>query len=245
LYPDYDFFDLRIDILRQQKPKDPNNMQNTNDWEEYRTVGFNLGNAMFYDLNKNISLSVLELLNVNRFGDFTIAKQDYRTGKIISRFTKNNNIYKKESYNLILNITNSFDMFLTDSLVIVNNGILFKSTINITKDLFTFKSGLTTYNIERQTNGWFLKALIGGTQFTLVNNSLFLEYLYTIENTGEQIFIYNGKKFKNSVPFITLEKSDNELYIYNRYYAGTKIYFETNKITIEENGIKEYSYFLE
>ena len=57
--------------------------------------------------------------------------------------------------------------------------------------------------------------------------------------------IFRGTKSRNEKPILTIERSDNELYVYDKYYSGTKIYFEENKITIEKNGYKEYSYILE
>ncbi len=241
LYPSYEFFNLRIDVIRQVKK---NEETGETQLESYNSVGFYLGNGLFYDLNRNLSFSVLDMLGVNVYGDFEIVEYNEIFKRISTRYIKKNNVFIRDHNNILLNINNKMDVFFSDSLVIVDNGIFFSTKITLEKDVFNYSSGLINNKIIRQNNGWYRKFLLGQSDYLKIDNNLLLDYTYTISNLGETIHIYNSRIRKNSRPLQTIEQTDSEIYVYNRYYSGFKIYKEHNKITVERDGVKEVSYYI-
>jgi hypothetical protein len=245
LYPDYDFFDLRIDIIRQiQSTYYGENLTST-EFTPYHPIGFNLGNGIFYDWNRNFSISVLELLNIDKNQDFTVYKEDYKTGKVLNKYVYENNTFKIFTSGILLNFNTNFSIYATDSLVIADLGLLSKYTIKKNENEFVVRTGLGNSEVIKQQKGWYVKLLFGQSDYLLIDNLILLQNSYSVENSGNEIKIFSGTNSNYLYPLISIVRNETEMYIYNGNYNGTKIYFEDNKIIVENNGKKLYSYYSE
>jgi len=245
LTPEFDFFELRIDILRQVTTSVSSDNISTSEDVPYHPVIFNLGNGLIMDYNNNFCLSVTELLQIGKNENFTIVKQDFESGRILSRYNFEDNKYKVETNGFFLNSENTENIYISDSLIIAEKGLFSKYTVTIKEDEFTCKSGLSNIQIKKQAKGWYSKYLFGQQDFFIIDNQIYLGNFYSVSNSGNELKILSGNNPDSRNAYYTISKTDTEIYIYNQNFNGYKIYLEENKITVEYNGKKLYSYYIE
>ena len=70
LQPDFELYDLRIDLIRNTTTEEVNDSTETEKEMPYHRLGFNLGNGLYYDLNENLCLRLTDLFNIDDLSDF-------------------------------------------------------------------------------------------------------------------------------------------------------------------------------
>lgn len=245
LTPEVDFFDLRIDILRQMSSTTGYDGSVTMQEVPYHSITFNLGNGIIFDLNNNFAFSVLDLLEIEKGENFTIVKEDFKTGKILCKYIFENNTFSVQTNGFLVNFESNENIYISDSLVVAEGGLLSKFTVKISADEIEYKTLLANDKIFKQSKGWYNKNLFGQTDYLYIDNNLYFGNSYVLKNSGNQIDLINGTNPNSTFYLYSVVKTDNEIYCYNNNYNGFKIYFDFNKIVIENNGKKLYSYYKE
>ena len=74
---DYDIYNLRADVIRQQMTTVVNDIYTVTPLP-YHQIGLRLGNGLFFDLNSNLGIDLTEMLNLDEDRNFIITKTHYK-----------------------------------------------------------------------------------------------------------------------------------------------------------------------
>ena len=80
---DYDIYNLRVDVIRQQMATMVNDVYMAEPMP-YHKIGLRLGNGLFFDLNSNLGIDLAEMLNLDEDRDFIITKTFYKADGSLS-----------------------------------------------------------------------------------------------------------------------------------------------------------------
>ncbi|MCK4663571.1 MAG: hypothetical protein KAT68_11940 [Bacteroidales bacterium] len=238
LIPNVEANNLRIDIIRQTYEENIDDSNTETKDVPYHPVGFNLGNGLFYDLNKNLSLRIDYLLNISCDSEFEINK--------INRPEKNKGI-KKYSYknDSLITICPPKDkkyykyhiISYTDSTCYMHKKRLdYAIVINDTSLIYRGKKKKRDVIYKQDTNLYYVNKQRKKEKYQKKNNEIKLENDYLILQNDERklIEIKHQGKLKNRILY-NMIKDKNNLYIYNEKYKGKRIEFVDNKIKIYHN----------
>ena len=235
LIPDYDIYDIRIDIIRQTNEKQVNDSTTETKNSPYHSVGFYLGNGLFIDLNDNLSLLVPKLLNINGNENFMIIQNhpgslfDSKTTyeKIDSLFvTKNGGLIKTNAKKIIDS---------KDSAIFIKEGLLSKYKILKSDSSITYKAGLASTKVQKSKEGYYYKTLLGKRKYKQINHEVCIGKSYIIRNNGDMIEIIAKGLFNNEYLKYRIIKSANKIYVYDRNYRGLEITKNENEIYVKRN----------
>lgn len=231
---------LRIDLIRQMY-QDPGNVYDSiikySD-TPYHPLGFDLGNGIFYDLNKNFSLRVDYLLGFQPDHNFELTK--------INRPEKNKGIiiylFKHDSLTLTYpnkkKVNYEYHQNSNKDSVAYMHKNRFKYAIveNDTSLIFRGKKTKWDAIIKINENQYYKNKRRGKENYQIKANDITLnkEYIVSLTNNNKTIEIKKQRKGEDRIIY-TVEKSNNKIYIYNKKYAGVKIIHEGNIITIFQN----------
>ena len=80
---DYDIYNLRVDVIRQQMATIVNDVYMAEPMP-YHKIGLRLGNGLFFDLNSNLGIDLAEMFNLEEGRDFIITKTYYKADGSLS-----------------------------------------------------------------------------------------------------------------------------------------------------------------
>jgi hypothetical protein len=228
---------LRIDLIRQTNISMVNDLTYETFDIPYHSLGFNLGNGLFYDLNGNLSLRVDSLLNADGH-NFKIRNisQPMRNKGITEYTISNDTLFVQHPPRK--RIEYKYHMISAkDSLAFMYKKRLEYS--NVTTDSTTVYRGKkricdVIHRID--SNNYFLNKKRRNENYTLSNDTVFLEkdYLLTLSDNNKTIRIQRHGKRKNKIIY-TIEKNEGNLFIYNKKYSGKMLEFKGNGILIYNN----------
>jgi hypothetical protein len=246
LNADYDLYNLRLDIIRQTEKYEVNDSTEKTVNVAYHPVGFNLGNGLFFDLNRNLSLLIPELFHLEKDETFQIKR--IKSGLLSEwkeTYSRNDDEFIIENAGNILQKSHKTDIVTTDSSVYMKSGILNSLSISYTDSSFTYKTGFKPYHIHNISDGYAIKHLLGEEKYRKEQDTVFLDDRYIIRNYGNIIEIYANQLFKKEYKLYTIIKSENEIYIYDRNYYGKRISKKDNELIVYHNTTKSSSFILE
>lgn len=228
LTPGHDIYDLRIDIIRQEST--------TEEDEEmpYHSVGFYLGNGLFYDLHDNLSLLVPELLHIEGGEDFKITQR--HSGLIDGTI-----VYEKRDSLLLTRIKgwkigNSKKVIVDkDSVVEVKEGLLSRYKILESEGAVTFQTGLFNTTIHKDDGGYYHRTLLGRKEFRQEGNELFIGKRTIIRSQGGVIEIYTRGLLNSKTLKYRMIKSGDKIIVYDRNYRGLEITLTRKEVTVMRN----------
>lgn len=245
LIPDYDIYDIRIDLIRQTNKKQVNDSTTKTEKVPYHSVGFYLGNGLFIDLNNNLSLLVPKLLDINNNENFII-KQNHpgffinsttiyeRTDSLF--ITKNEGPVKTKAKKII---------YKTDSVLFIKEGLFSKYKIIESDSSFTYQSGLINTIIYKNKTGYFYKTFLGKKEYKQMDNDIYIGNRYILRNQGDMIEIFGRGLLNKEYLKYRIIKSDNKIYVYDNNYRGLEIVKTENGINVIENTRSMDSYSIE
>jgi len=231
LIPDYELYNIRIDIIRQTEI---NPSTNETENKPYYPIGFYLGNGIFVDLNDNVSFLVPKLLHIKNSENFTLEQRFH--GNIFNPTT----IYKKQDslFSIknkgLINIVTKNKITKKDSAIIVKSTLLSKYTIIKSENSLSFQSGWDKNTIKKDKEGYEYKTLFGNIKCRKKGNEIEVNNRYIFKNNGDTLEIYNkglGKlKFLNA----RIIKSQNKLLVLNKWHKKLEITVTENEITSQK-----------
>lgn len=238
LTPDRETNDLRLDIIRETE--DPSIFDSTGDTElaSYHPIGFYLGNGLYYDLNRNISLKLDYLLDFSPENDFEIktifmpaTNSDMATYRYlhdtlsISHPPRNKDHY---SYHQVK---------YGDSIVYMNKK-WFKYAIIETDTSLVHSGKKRSWDVIRKLDdeNFYLDKKFYKVDFQNKGNQVFLGKSYSVRltNNNSTIQIIGNFRKKSKVMY-TIERSKDEIFIYNNKYSGNMIKLGKNSIEVYPN----------
>lgn len=231
LIPDYDLYNLRIDIIRQTKIIDSITEKENID---YSPIGYYLGNGIFIDLNDNISFLIPKLLHIKNNDNFTIKQRFFGT------FFPYTTIYKKQDslFSIknkgLVNVFTKKRIIKKDSAIFVKYPILSKYTLIKTDSSLSYQSGLNKNIIKKNKEGYEYKALFGKIKSQKKGNEVYVNKSYMFKKNGDTIEIYNQGLGKLKILSVRIIKSKNKLLVLNRWYSKMEITVNENEITTKK-----------
>ncbi|MDD4646576.1 MAG: hypothetical protein PHY99_11375 [Bacteroidales bacterium] len=234
LNPDIETSDLRIDIVRSTE----SDTTSSHDLP-YRPLGFDLGNGLYYDLNENLSFRLDELLGLSEKDGYEIKRFDRVNKK------RPNEIYQYYHDTLFLvdpwshkkryeyhRVTNGLK-----TSVMHRNRLQYFIEMNISTAIYGGKRRAWEVINRVDENHYYLNRNKKRERYELKGNQVFLENDFIIEltdNNRRLNIISQG--FLRDRCLYSIERSKDQLYIYDREHRGKKITFNENGITVYHNG---------
>ena len=235
LIPDYDIYDIRIDLIRQMNEPGINDSAEEAEAVPYHPVGFYLGNGLFIDLNDNLSLLVPKLFNINANENFTITynQQGPISGLKIT-YKRTGNLFVTESSGLIK--ARKKEMIESkDSALFVKGGLLSGYEIVKSGGAITYESEFANTTIHKSKDGYYYNQLFGEKDYKQINNEVCIGKRYVIRNNGDMIEIMAKGLSNQEYPVYQIIESAHKIYVYNRYHRGLEITRQGDEISVKRN----------
>ncbi|NPA35786.1 MAG: hypothetical protein GXO47_02945 [Chlorobi bacterium] len=259
LKPDVDVDQVRIDIIRHKVEyyyvdTEPNSLENSLTRDSlfvntktkksnvpYHPMGFKLGNALFYDLNGNLCLRIDELFGVEDTS-FVLEKIKYpkRNKGIYKRKVENDTVSTSEP--LSRKYSYRFHrVYVGDTLKVQRKNRIKYYVVNHDSTL-TYIKGLTKKVIHKIDNEhYYVNRNNKFNQFVLEDNEIRIQKIYLVRETddGKTIEIL---KYRKKRPYVLywIEKGDNKIFIYDRFYSGKKLEMRGDTLNLYAN---KYLYY--
>lgn len=220
LQPQLDLYAERIDVIRNETT---NSTTNGVEPIPYHTAGFYLGNGLFYDLNGNLTIMPLKILTDLNPYSFKVLKTNnqllFNASTSIQR--TENNILRKPINSIGFTKTN--EIRATDSLMIYAAGKLAEQTMTLQPNgSYKYHKPLASHHIKVMPHGFYIKKLIGRSEYTCNKNTLSLDGQILIKQSDNIIEIYEKGWSKNQLRFQMIFTKDI-VYLYSDKFTGLKI----------------------
>lgn len=237
--------ELRIDIIRQTREQNLNDSIQQTESMPYHPLGFDLGNGLFYDLNRNLSIRLEYLFNLSPGDTFTIQNiiNPKKARGIITynfqgnSFTINNNSRKKDYLRYIKSSYGDSSAYVYKSrleyaIVKTDTSIAYRRNRRMSDIIY--KSGGNQFYMGRGRRK---------EMFELTGNEIRLgaEYLIKLSEDKKRIAIERQGKRKTEKIGVII-KSTDKLFMYNNKHIGLKLEYKENCINIYINGKYIFKY---
>jgi hypothetical protein len=240
LQPSFDIYEMRIDIEREKNLERTPDSSYSEEEESYQTLGFYLGNGLFYDLNRNLSLLVPDLFGVGTSDNFIIREFD-REAFTERVYRREPDLFNIEYVGLIRWVYRT-RLESTDTTLVVNRGLLRKYTLSWTDTTLRHRGLIFSTRILPQPGGFFVPQIIFRRHFFQNGQVIDLENSYRIVNDNNSIVIYKKAWHGGYRPKYTMIRSDYDVYIFNRRQRGYRLAYVGNELIVFQNRreIKRY-----
>ena len=242
LQPSFDIYEIRLDVIREKEHVNLSDSTVSEEDQTYRTLGFYLGNGLFYDLNRNLSLLVPDLYQLDPTASFTIKESDYRSFQDM--------IYRREpgtysiEYPGLIRWVRKADLEVTDSTLTFKRGILGKYTLSWTDSTLQHKGLIFSTKILPEPGGFYVPTLFFRRHFSQEGQEIDLDREYRIVRENDAILIYKRGWLGRYKHKLTMVRSYSDWYIYNKYHRGLKISFRGNELVVYQNKREIKNYLL-
>jgi hypothetical protein len=239
LNPNWEAHNLRIDLIRQTYEEDVTDSTKETKETPYHPIGFDLGNGLFYDLNKNLCLRLDYIMDFSKDDDFEVKKitrPEKNTGNTIYRFINDSLLvqypprkkirYRYHRINYQDSITFMYKKRLKYAIIETDSSLIYSGK----------KRKLDVIN-KINDNNYYLNKRKWKDEYEIKNKDIFLENDYVVSLTNNDLRIEiksHRKKRKDRVLYI-IEKDSDKLFIYNKNYSGLLIKKVGNDILIYRN----------
>lgn len=240
LQPSFDVYEIRLDLIREKDTPMLSDSTGTEEELSYRTLGFYLGNGLFYDLNNNLSLLVPDLFQIDPAANFTIEEKDRRNMQEV--------IYRREPETFSVEYTGLFNWFktaklnITDTTLTFERGFLRKYSLSWTDSTLRHKGLIFSTRILPEPGGFYVPSLFFRRHFSQNGNVIDLDREYRIVEENNAILLYRRNLIGRDKLILTIVRSHSDWYIYNKRKRGLKLSFRGNELIVYENQreIKRY-----
>lgn len=239
LIPDWEANELRIDVIRQTYEETGTDSTGETKETPYHPIGFDLGNGMFYDLNKNLCIRLDYIMNFSEDDDFEIqqiTRPQKNKGYTIYRFTNDSLSLQYPPRTKIHNRYHRTNHL--DSIAFMHKKRLKYAVIETDSSLIYSGKKRTRDVIKKiDNNNYSLKKKKKRRNYKINGNDIFLEndYMISLTDNDSRIEIKSSRKKRKDKILYTIEKDSDKLFIYNKNYAGLRIEKEGNSIVIYKN----------
>ena len=237
LRPEVEPNNLRIDLVRQTEefPENDTTVETIN--TPYHPLGFYLGNGIFYDLNKNLTLRVDYLLNApsDSFDILQINRPE-KNKRVVEYSFAADTLWVKYRPNR----RPAYQYHQVDSpgrvSFVRNRRMLY--AIDETDSSMVFYRGKRRWRdaiFRAGEDSFYYKTRWGKRYFEKSGDELTLgrDFQVSLADDGKAIFIKRGKKGRRLL--YTIERDQDRMFIYDRRNRGKMIVFEENGILAYRN----------
>ncbi len=241
LRPNRETNNLRIDVLRQTYSVTVNDSTTESRETPFNPIGFDLGNGLFYDLNKNISFRLDYLLGISSEEDFKIQE--------INRPAKNKKIvlYTFKNDTLSLSYPPKEKAYYHHHRTLSADSISYFNKNRMMYALVENDSSVNYYNRKRKwdviykldKDHYFVGKRGKDEMHQISGNSIVLgnDYIVCMTNNNTTIEIKRQRKREREPHVIyTIERYSNKIFIYFK----SKIKPYGKKIELDNNNVSLY-----
>jgi hypothetical protein len=238
LKPGKETNNLRIDIIRQTYTDNVNDSVKETKDTPYHPLGFDLGNGLFYDLNKNLTFRLDYLMDYSSESNFEIHKirrPGKNRGMFVYRF-KNDSLTVSYPPGKKAHEYYHRKVYADSISYLKRNRMLYAIVETDTSMIYSGKRRKWDIIHKLDENHYFVNKKSKTGNFQIVGNELYLENKFRVCLTNQNLTleVKSGGKKRNRVLY-TIERSKDAIYIYNKHYAGNKIELDKYKILIYSN----------
>lgn len=246
LRPNYELYDFRMDIIRQQESQMVDSTMDTSD-TPYHRLGFDLGNGLFFDLNENLSFDLLTLMEVDSHGELSVLQSFKKNGLTWKKLVVNSDNWCVEQQRLFKQ-KRCYDLERADNeLKVFRKDRLRYSILNEpdTVQLFN-RQGKVRDQLVRIDEHTFLE----GTrrrrdEFALKDQLVNLDnYRVALTRSGREIQILRRRKRTDKLLYRIIRDA-NTIYVFNSLYRGYKVILGDEHLSVFSNRKKLYDIKLE
>jgi hypothetical protein len=237
LEPALEANELRVDLIRQSESVKVNDTTSEDRDTPYHPLGFDLGNGMFFDLNGNLSFRLDELLGVSDQDCWSAMETNRRKlrwpnqiysfcdGYLTVRYPRNQREWELNHQATEGNtISVMYRNRLKYAVEFNDRDVVYRGRRRILETIH--QDGEGQYYLKK---GWWRE------HYRLVGDRLFLDRDYIIERTNDNRTLKIIKPGWFSRTLHTIEKSNDQIYIYDRNFRGIRIDFSENGISVYHN----------
>lgn len=233
LVPEIEPNSMRLDVIRQKQSSLQDSL-GIDENERYHPLGFDLGNGLFFDLNKNISLKVHELIGFDAEQNFKlqeISQQLIGKGDVDYEL-RNDSLWVKQSF---------FAKRLQYARSEQNDSISFfgkkrlKYAIVETDTSIVYRGRLFARNIiwKKGDHLFFLDKKMKRKKYELADGEVMLGDDYKLSLASDKTRLEIKKQgWMRDRTIYNIEKSGNTTYVYDRYGFGWKIVRNDNELLV-------------
>jgi len=237
LNPAFEPNNLRIDLIRQSYQRSTvDSIYYETVKIAYNPLGFDLGNGLFFDLNDNLSLRLDQLLNFSTEQNFTV-KQITRPNKHKGAITYllANNLLEMSGPGRSKNRTVYQRSDFEDSIAFMGKRKFLYSIVTKNDTLQLRNSRRLLFEIHpTDEKSYEVFKRKKASDYRQVSNKIYLGKNYAIEQTPDNSRLNVLNLRKNRILY-TIEKSGNRIWIYNRQYFGNMIEVEPHELSVYHN----------
>ncbi len=235
----YDVYQLRVDLIREVTTDYVGNNNYQSSPVPYHYLGVHLGNGLFYDANRNLTLNLDQLPALKDLNNFTIIKKERGAWRLPEIYKKQAQSFFKEKEGLF---KSRLEARLGDSTIVVDEGFLSsKKTIQINVKSLQYTGGLAATTLEEHPDYILLKEFLRKETYRQKDNKIYLDKDYVIEDKGNVVEITHTKWLGRQTYYFI--KVANSYYFFNQQYRGVKITIRDREVVVEDNG-REQAIFL-
>lgn len=245
LEPGYELYDLRIDLIRQTdetSTTDTTGTTTTIEDRSYHPMGFDLGNGLFFDLNQNLSLRIDQLAYIDDPHSFkvkTIQNRRKARGKIYSIGRDQYCVSTERNSGTSREVCYPIEQDDARTVLSNNRKVLFE--IGTTDSSLVYMTNLRKRKIKDQIvefdkGNFYVNKNRKRQRFSQEQNALLLGERYLIKRVddGKKLEVYQQRKYRDKL-LLTIEKSENDWYVYDRKSRGQVIRQSPQKVEVVEN----------
>jgi len=234
LKPGREVNNLRIDLIRQTHNENVNDSTQETKKTAYHPIGFDFGNGLFYDLNKNICLRIDYLMDFSSDENFQVSefdKPEKSKGQVIYSFNNDSLTVKYSSrkksycYHRTGNADSTSYMYKKrmQYAIIETDTTLTYSGIRRKWDVI-HKADENNYYLNKKK--WKENHRISGGEIFLKK-----DYIVRLTNNNLTVEISSQGKRKKRVLY-KIEQSNDKLFFYNEKFHGLKIEHGDNEMVV-------------
>lgn len=235
LTPDWEPNELRIDLIRQTYTENTSDSTCETRNTPYHPLGFNLGNGLFYDLNKNLTFRIDHLLGFNPEVSFelihTYPSRRQNRGQAISfhNNTLTNTFSPRNKSHLRYERLQSEDSV---SYFFKNRHLY--SIVETDSSLAHWGSRRINDIIQKEGEGHYRSGLSRRQwEFFLEDGQVRLDQHYVISMANDyQHILVLGYRKKGNRKLYTIELTNSEIRVYNHRLEGLKVEKKSNAIDV-------------
>lgn len=243
LNPSADLYKFRFDIVRQTTSEmDMVDSICVTESIPYHTLGFALGNGLYFDVNDNLGIDLTEYLDIGPEGFELLISYPGRQRDSRLFLQDNYLCYSKRS----IEETNFNKCIRIEA---AGDRIAFSRKEKLFATVALDDDTLSLYNRRQKERARIYKTDSGAyaqgvkkarRRYEARDNGIDLDnYALELSENKNELRIYKKRKKRNRLLYYIV-KGDNQLFIFNPNYRGAKIEFTDNGMSVYTNGKKLY-----
>jgi hypothetical protein len=239
----YDVYCIRLDLFRQTRTRTKRVRNADGDWVTktetekvpYHFLGVDLGNGLFFDAHKNLSIDLIRLLKLDELEEFTIVSRPKGIFATTTTYTKKNNVITMEQSGLF---GMKREVHETPSGALIKGGFLTKDQdIIMTYDSIEYDPhGIfgewQKTKIFKTENGAEIPGFWGDTPIVQgEDGNITLGKNLKVENLGNTLEVTLSGFFGFEAVY-TLMQSENRIAFINKHNQGVIIDIYKDKVVL-------------